>query len=158
MHCWPCFAIFLPKTSIFCKFLGNYFLVCVKKLVHLLFKPRTPSLLKQDTHVVSRRDNRTQIYYSWIGPPVETHKKSICRRTRRVTTIPRPPLESSRRGESRSAWYIFVKFISGLLIFETSGKIKYDNLGHKLSKYGSILVPYHVTGSVTLVLERHTMC
>ena len=54
------------------------------------------------------------------GPPVETHEKSIAGRTRRATTIPRPPLESSQRGESKSALTIFVKFIFDLLLFETS--------------------------------------
>ena len=32
----------------------------------------------------------------------------ICRRTGRATTLLRPPLESSRQGESKSSWYIFV--------------------------------------------------
>ena len=58
--------------------------------------------------------------YSWIGPPVDAHNKIIYRRTRRVTTIPRPPWESTRRGESKSALTIFVKFIFDLLFFETS--------------------------------------
>ena len=35
-------------------------------------------------------------------------------------TIPRPPLENSRREESESALTIFVKFIFDLLFFETS--------------------------------------
>ena len=35
-------------------------------------------------------------------------KKSICQRTRRATTLLRPPLKSSRRGESRSTEYIFL--------------------------------------------------
>ena len=47
-------------------------------------------------------------HYSWIGPPVETHEKSICQQTIRAMTIRRPPLESSRRGEFRSAVIIFV--------------------------------------------------
>ena len=42
---------------------------------------------------------------------VDAHKKMIYRRTRRVTTIPRPLLENSRRGESKSALAISVKFI-----------------------------------------------
>ena len=46
--------------------------------------------------------------YSWIGRPIWADKKLIYRRTRRVTTIPRPPLESSRRGEFRSSGSIFV--------------------------------------------------
>ena len=47
------------------------------------------------------------ISYSWIGPPVQADKKSICHRTRRARIISRPPLESSRRGEFRSFRYIF---------------------------------------------------
>ena len=50
-------------------------------------------------------------HYSWIGPPVETHKKLICQRTVRATTTPRPPLESSRQGESKPAETILVKVI-----------------------------------------------
>ena len=46
-----------------------------------------------------------------LDPPVETHEKSIYQRTKRAATIPRPPLESSWRGESKSAVTIFVKFI-----------------------------------------------
>ena len=52
--------------------------------------------------------------YSWIGRPIRVDKKIIPEKTVRATTIPRPPLESSRRGESRSAWSIFVKFIFDL--------------------------------------------
>ena len=44
---------------------------------------------------------------AWLGPQyLETHKKIFCGQTRRVTIIPRPPLENSQRGESRSSWYI----------------------------------------------------
>ena len=46
--------------------------------------------------------------YSWIANQRDAHKKSISQATRRVTTIPRPPLESSRQGEFRSEWSIFV--------------------------------------------------
>ena len=46
--------------------------------------------------------------YSWIGRPIWADKKLIYQRTRRVTTLLRPPLESSRRGEFRSAGSIFV--------------------------------------------------
>ena len=49
-----------------------------------------------------------EIEYSWIADQVSAHEKSICRRTRRVTTIPRPPLKSSRREEFRSIRTIFV--------------------------------------------------
>ena len=45
---------------------------------------------------------------SWIADQPDAHEKSISQATRRVTTIPRPPLESSRRGEFRSEWSIFV--------------------------------------------------
>ena len=39
--------------------------------------------------------------YSWIALARHTHEKSIPERTRRTMAIPRPPLESSWRGESR---------------------------------------------------------
>ena len=45
----------------------------------------------------------TYHYYSWIGPPVETHEKLVPEKSKRTTTIPGPPLESSRRGKSKSA-------------------------------------------------------
>ena len=40
-----------------------------------------------------------------------SQQKINSRKNVRATTIPRPPLENSQRGESRSAWSIFVKFI-----------------------------------------------
>ena len=40
--------------------------------------------------------------YSWIADQRDAHEKLTCRRTRKVTTILRPPLESSPRGEFRS--------------------------------------------------------
>ena len=46
--------------------------------------------------------------YSWIAFSVDAHEKLIWQATRKVTTIPRPPLESSRRGEFRSEWSFFV--------------------------------------------------
>ena len=52
--------------------------------------------------------------------PSRRTQKPTYRRTRIVTTIPRPPLESSRRGESKPALTIFEKFIFDLLFFETS--------------------------------------
>ena len=61
--------------------------------------------------------------YSWIADQRHAHKKSIFRQTRGVTTLPRPPLESSRLGESRSAVTIFVKSIVGVLFSET-----YENM------------------------------
>ena len=46
--------------------------------------------------------------YSWIADPQDAHKKLICQSTSRVTSLSRPALESSRRGESRSTGFIFV--------------------------------------------------
>ena len=46
--------------------------------------------------------------YSWIADQRDAHELLICQRTRRVTTLSRPPLESSRQGESDSVWSIFV--------------------------------------------------
>ena len=40
-----------------------------------------------------------------------SREKSICQQTRRVTTLSRPPLESSRRGESKSTLTIFVQVL-----------------------------------------------
>ena len=66
------------------------------------------------------RGRQRESVYSWIADQQDAHKKLICQRTRRFTTLLRPPLVYSWRGESRSAWYVFVKFILYLLIFETS--------------------------------------
>ena len=54
--------------------------------------------------------NKLCKWYSWIADQLSAHKKLICQRTRRTTTIPRPPLESSWREKIRSTWYIFVRF------------------------------------------------
>ena len=51
-------------------------------------------------------------------------QKLICQQTRRVTTIPRLRMKSSRQGESKSARYIIVKIIFDLLIFETSKNMR----------------------------------
>ena len=47
-------------------------------------------------------------------PSAHARKINQLLRKRRATTIPRPPFESSRRGESNSALTIFVKFIFDL--------------------------------------------
>ena len=57
--------------------------------------------------------------YSWIADQRDTHEKLICQRTRRATTIPRPPLGNSRRGEFRSAGFILWSLFD-LLMFKTS--------------------------------------
>ena len=49
--------------------------------------------------------------YSWIGPPVDAHEKSICQRTEGATTNLRQRTENSRRGKPRSTWSIFVRSI-----------------------------------------------
>ena len=38
--------------------------------------------------------------YSWIGRQEQLHKKLICQQTEIATDIPKPPLESSRKGAS----------------------------------------------------------
>ena len=48
--------------------------------------------------------------YSWIALQEYSEKKN-CQRTKCATTMPRSPLESSWRGEFRSARIFFVKFI-----------------------------------------------
>ena len=45
---------------------------------------------------------------------VKTHKKSIPQQTRKSTTIPRPPFESSQRREFKYAMSTFVHFIFDL--------------------------------------------
>ena len=52
-------------------------------------------------------------YYSQIGPPKRTHKKSICQQTKRATTNPRPPLESFWQGASIGGVSIFISSFFG---------------------------------------------
>ena len=70
-------------------------------------------------HRIWKRKNKNK-NASWIGRPIRADEKSISRRTRRVSTISRPPLESSRQGEFRSAGSIFLWSFFDLLIFKTS--------------------------------------
>ena len=53
-------------------------------------------------------DSPRRILYSWIADQRDEHEQLICQRTRRITTIPRPPLERSRRGRFRSFRSIFL--------------------------------------------------
>ena len=46
--------------------------------------------------------------YSWIGRPIRADKKIFYQQTRRVTTLSKPPLESSLQEDSKSALPIFV--------------------------------------------------
>ena len=79
--------------------------------------------------------------YSWIAHQLHIHEKSICLRTRRVATVPRPPLESSRRREFRPAWYISVKFIFDLffrLTFQILPRQRYTSqIRIRLVEYSS---------------------
>ena len=103
-------------------------LLCNYYVSGFIFAPDTPytSLTLAKEISFYWQYGRLQLYfilmnrYSWIADQRDAHKKSICQRTKRVTTLSRPPLESSRREEFRSARYIFVTFIFDLLIFETS--------------------------------------
>ena len=66
------------------------------------------------------KNNLRRMHTAGLDVLWRADKKLIYQRTRRVTTLLRPPLESSRRGEFRSALSIFVKSIFDLLFFETS--------------------------------------
>ena len=57
-------------------------------------------------------------------------KNNSWKKNIRATAIPRPPLESSRQEESRSAWSIFVKFIFDLFFqnnFPNNAQTKVDH-------------------------------
>ena len=75
--------------------------------------------LRESSTTNKHAGNKLISLYSWIAVQRLTHQKSIRQHTRRATTIPRPPLEISWQGEFRSAVTIFVKFIFGVLFFET---------------------------------------
>ena len=64
----------------------------------ILIIPKSPPLVQLDLPVG----------YSWIPDQQDAHEKLICQRTRRATTIPRPPLESSQWEEFRFVRSIFV--------------------------------------------------
>ena len=49
--------------------------------------------------------------YSWIADQQDAEEILVYRQTRRVATVPRPPLESSWQGESRSSGFSFVSSI-----------------------------------------------
>ena len=63
-------------------------------------------------------------YYSWIGRPIRADKKYFARKPEGFTTLLRPPLESSWRGESKSALTIFVKFIFDLFFQNNFANIR----------------------------------
>ena len=58
--------------------------------------------------------------YSWVGRQEYTRKKSICQQTEIATDIPKPPLESSRKGASSPGWFFFVSSFSAELCCVTS--------------------------------------
>ena len=62
-------------------------------------------------------------FYSWIADQPDTHEKLICQRTRRVTTIPRPPVESSRQGEFRFSGFHFLWSFFDLLIKKSQNMV-----------------------------------
>ena len=57
--------------------------------------------------------------YSWIGHPIGADERLICQRITRATMNPRPQMKSSRQGESRSFWYIFLWSFFDLLFLKT---------------------------------------
>ena len=52
--------------------------------------------------------NAHVVEYSWIANQRDAHETLICQQTRRVTTIPRPRMKSSWRGEFRSSGFHFL--------------------------------------------------
>ena len=70
------------------------------------------------SHLLFLNENIFKKFYSWIADQQDAHEKSVCRQTKRAMTIPRPPLESSPRGEFGSAVTVFVRSIIGVLFFE----------------------------------------
>ena len=69
-----------------------------------LFVALCPSLLSNEEDLCSTSSHKKHPnYYSWIGHPVRTHKKSICRETERATTDLKLRTKSSRQGASTGA-------------------------------------------------------
>ena len=60
--------------------------------------------------------------YSWIGRPVQTYKKIICRETERATTDLNIRMKSSRRGASNGAGHIFITSVFGELFLKIDEK------------------------------------
>ena len=71
----------------------------------ILFQVRRDPPATQPRH-------KSKVQLDWTSS-INT-QKSIYQQTRRATTVPRPPLESSWQGESKSALTIFVKLIFDL--------------------------------------------
>ena len=53
-------------------------------------------------------DNNINSHYSWIGRPVQAHKKLICRKAKRATADLNIRIKSSRRGASNGAGKNFI--------------------------------------------------
>ena len=108
--------------------------------------------------------------YSWIGFLSTYAKKSIPEQTKRVATNLRPRTESSRRGESRYAFWVYFCVVHFLpLIFKTTSQItpkqKYNKNQIRLVKYSCTEVsgPSDVTRFVRelifyLVKELKLIC
>ena len=65
------------------------------------------------------------LIYSWIGRPVRTHKKSICRETKRATTDLNIWMKSSRRGTSNGGVQKFIFSFFGELFLKDKENIPY---------------------------------
>ena len=68
----------------------------------------------QDRAMLFGRNPKDQPY-SWIGRQEPLRKKSICQQTEIATDIPKPPLESSRKGASSPGWPFLVSSFSAEL-------------------------------------------
>ena len=68
--------------------------------------------------------------YSWTGRQEHARKKSICQQTEIATDIPKPPLESSRKGASSPGVSFFVSSFSAELCFGTSSIMNLQNKTH----------------------------
>ena len=83
------------------------------KTRHVVRHITTGEVVKVDTHaclkyLAERVGSMVNLAYSWIAYQPDAHTKLICQQTRRATTITRPPLEISRRGEPRSSGFQFL--------------------------------------------------
>ena len=88
----------LVACSPWFKYVGNHLSRSGISRIHFYLRPNVTCVLHYLT-------------YSRIASPLDAHKKSNCQQTERATTNRRPRMENSWRGESISAWYIFMQSI-----------------------------------------------
>ena len=75
-------------------------------------------------------NDRGRLRYIWIGRPVRTHTKLICRKIKRVATDPRQNMKSSRRGTPTGVGIHFILWLFGKLILKIDENFRKNIFPH----------------------------